>query len=323
MTDYKRYFFHLWIVAITILSAGSGSNTINCRAQDADRPGSVPEILARVTFDERSPGEHYGNRDVKQDFGTNKSWGTYWPVRRLRVVQADSIHDKVLQVQYPKGKVRSFASGGSWRWQVFAPRQEVYFSFWTLFPDSFVFRQGGKLHGLVGGKGNTGGDKPNGHDGWSCRVHWGENDFIKLYIYHKDQAGQWGDVFYFTDKPGIITITPGTPPAHPQEGRIRIETGKWHHIIMRVFVNTPGQRDGQAQAWYDGKLAVDVRGLEFRDSLCNPEQLLIDGMYFSTFFGGRDESYMPVKDEYILFDDFILSTGLYCPPGMACELLVE
>lgn len=314
------YFLHQMYICLVVLCLFTVSLS---RAVDLEQPGAEPVILARITFDDRTPGEHYGNRDVKQDFGTIKSWGTYWPARRLRIVQSDSVHNRVLQVNYPEGKVRFFSSGGSWRWGAFAPRQEVYFSYWALFPDSFVFREGGKLHGLVGGKGNTGGDKPNGHDGWSCRVHWGENDYIKLYIYHKDQQSQWGDTFYFTENPQVIRINPGEPLAHRKEGKIHIETGKWHHIMMRVYVNSIGARDGEAQAWYDGKLAVDVRGLELRDATCEPEQLLVSSMYFSTFFGGRDERYMPVKDEYILFDDFILSSSFYCPPGLVCEPLPD
>ena len=286
-------------------------------------PSDPPEILGRVTFDHRHSGERYGNWDVKRDFGTVKSWGTYWPFRRLRIVHSDPQHNKVLQVRYPEKKVRFFSSGASWHWKPFMPRHEVFFSYWVQFPDSFVFRHGGKMHGLTGGKGNTGGNKPNGHDGWSCRLHWGPDDLIKLYIYHKDQQRKWGDTFYLTQNPEIIRIDISKPITRHHAREIRIERGKWHHIMIRVKVNAAGFRNGLAQAWYDGKLVMDIRGFEFRDETCQGDELLIEGVYFSTFFGGRGDEYKPVKDEFVLFDDFVVSKTLYCPPEITCDPLPD
>ena len=292
----------------------------SCSTKAIRQPTDPPEILARVRFDNHKIGERYGNADVKRDFGTVKSWGTYWPYQRVRIARFDDpVHDKVLEVRYPRGKVRSMRSGASWFWKPVAPRQEAWFSYWVYFPDSLEFRAGGKLHGLVGGKANTGGNKPNGHDGWSCRVHWGENDYIKLYIYHKDQVLQWGDVYYFHHNPEPFDVsTANKLPGH-SENDVHVTKGEWHHIMMHVKVNDIGQKNGIAQAWYDGKPVVNLYGFEFRDETVKPENLLIDGVYFSTFFGGRDERYKPVKNEYILFDDFILAKSMVCPPELTCE----
>jgi hypothetical protein len=303
------YWLRLLIFGVLILSL------ISCSTRTFIPESHQDNILAMVTFDKGKPGETYGNWDVKRDFGTVKSWGTYWPFRRLKIDSSTPPRNEVLRVSYPKQKVRFFSSGGSWQWKPFHPRQEAFFSYWVFFPDSFVFRAGGKLHGLIGGKANTGGKKPNGHDGWSCRAHWVE-DLIILYIYHKDQKRQWGDTFYFTQNPKTIFVNADQPIERDRQNEIRIERGKWHHIMIRVRVNAVGYRDGLAQAWYDGKLVLDVRGFEFRDEICKADELLIKGAYFSTFFGGRDERYKPVKDEYALFDDFVISKQLYCPPGL-------
>ncbi len=286
-----------------------------------DAPVTVKKehVLGQITFDQHKAGQPYGMGDVQQDFGTFMSWGTLWPYQRLKVVQADSIRGKVLQVNYPKNKVRFFASGGSWKWKDFKKTDELFFSYWVQFPDSFVFRHGGKLHGLVGGKGNSGGQKPNGHDGWSCRMHWGPGDLVKLYIYHKDQRSKWGDIFYFNHKADPVVIGVNKPVSEKNPDNVHIQTGEWHHITLRVKINDIGSRNGVAQAWYDGELVADVRGLEWRDSTCDEDDLLISGMYFSTFFGGRDERYMPVKDEYIWFDDFSLSKQFRCPAELECD----
>ncbi|MBN2000448.1 hypothetical protein JW935_23055 [candidate division KSB1 bacterium] len=277
------------------------------------------DVLGQVTFDQHNPGEKYGMGDVEEDFGAKVSWGTMWPYNRLSIVEADSIHGKVLQVNYPKNKVRFFASGGSWKWKKFPKSKELYLSYWVKFPDDFVFRHGGKLHGLVGGKGNSGGHKPNGHDGWSCRMHWGPENQIKLYIYHKDQQTTWGDVFYFNHKSQPIVVGVDKLVSETNPDNVRIQTGKWHYIMLRVKMNDIGAKNGVAQAWYDGELVADIRGLEWRDSTCKDEDLLVSGMYFSTFFGGRDDRYRPVKDEYLWFDDFTVSEQFNCPQGMECE----
>lgn len=276
------------------------------------------DILGMVTFDNRNTGEHYGNFDVRGDFGTLKSWGSWWPLWRMHIDSTGPRRNRVLSVRYPGQKLRSLWSGASWHWRPSKPRQEMFFSYRVFFPDSFVFRDGGKLHGLVGGKGNTGGAKPTGRDGWSCRVHWGAGDQIKLYVYHKDQSRKWGDTFYFTEDPQVYYVDP-EKPVKQTEKRIHVERGVWHHIQMRVRVNDVGRRNGLAQAWYDGRLVTDIRGFEFRNAECKEDRLLVKGAYFSTFFGGRGEGYKPVKDETILFDDFILSKNIYCPPGMVYE----
>ncbi|MBN1781588.1 hypothetical protein JW948_10715 [bacterium] len=280
-------------------------------------------ILARVTFENRRPGERYGLFDVKRDFGTLQSLGTVWPLQRASVDSLDPVHRHVLRIKYPERKVRSLASGASWKLKSFYPRQELFLSYWVFFPDSFVFRHGGKLHGIVGGKGNTGGNKPSGHDGWSCRVHWGFDDMIKLYVYHKDQNREWGDEFYFTEDPPLQDITDRSTLRRFREREIHVKPGVWHHIQIRVKVNAVHHRNGLAQAWYDGRLVADVRGFAFRDSTCGPEDLLINAMYFSTFFGGRDEAYKPVKDEAIFFDDFVVCTRLFRPDHMPYEGVPE
>ena len=49
------------------------------------------------------------------------------------------------------------------------------------------------------------------------------------------------------------------------------------------------------------------------------EDLRIDGFYFSTFFGGGDASWAPVKDETAMFDNFVLSqTQIGCRPD--CDI---
>ncbi len=277
------------------------------------------QILAHVSFNNQKPGEKYDLIDVAKDFGTIKSLGTMIPNSRVRVVKRDDKDGNAIKVKYPRGALRSLNSGASWFWSNIGKHKDLYLSYWIKFPDDFDFRAGGKLHGLCGGKCNTGGKKPNGHDGWSSRIHWGKDGRITQYIYHKDQAGDYGQTIFWMQKPDAMLFDSDKLPNAYNERVIRIFRGKWHYIMTRVTVNDIGQRNGFVQSWFDGDLVLNIHGFEFRDTSCKEDELLIDKMYFSTFFGGNDASYKPEKNEYAFFDDFRITKGLFRPPELACE----
>ena len=76
--------------------------SVSCSYQPERQPSDPPELLARVDFNKHTDGERYGNADVKRDFGSLASWGTYWPFQRVQIVQDDDpVRDKVLRVNYP------------------------------------------------------------------------------------------------------------------------------------------------------------------------------------------------------------------------------
>ena len=271
-------------------------------------------IIGSVNFESHKINNNYSPFDLQTDFGTMMSLGTFFPSARVKIVDTKSERGKVIRVKYPKGSLRSLASGASWQWSNFGKHEDLYLSFWVKFAPDFVFRAGGKLHGLCGGKCNTGGNKPNGHDGWSSRIHWGPDNTLKNYIYHKDQPGKYGQVLFWSHQAKTITMKKGKFPGKIiEKNRIRIKPGEWYHVATRVKINHVGKSDGIVQSWLNGELVLDVRGIEFRDKSCKKNDLLIDKMYFSTFFGGNSEKYKPVKDEYIFFDDFVLSKKLYLP----------
>src|SRR5690606_32845406 len=140
------------------------------------------------------------------------------------------------------------------------------------------FVRGGKLPGLVGGSAPTGGERATGLNGFSARLMWRPGGAAVQYVYYPDQTGTWGD-----DLPYALG------------GQRAFSPGRWHRVEHRVRLNTPGQRDGRLQAWFDGELALDAGELRFRDAL----GVRIDQAYFSTFFGGNDPSWAPTKDEHI------------------------
>jgi hypothetical protein len=180
------------------------------------------------------------------------------------------------------------------------------------FEDGFDFVRGGKLPGLAGGTGNSGGNRPNGTDGFSARMHWrtdgssgsplesNETDRANIaqYVYHPDQTtngGINGDDLDWDDGPS----------GNWEE----FESDRWYHLRHRIIMNTPGTpgvndgkglHDGVVQAWLDGEQVLDVNNIRFRDVA----SLQIDQLYFSTFFGGGSSRWATSKDEYAYFDDF-------------------
>ncbi len=86
---------------------------------------------------------------------------------------------------------------------------------------------------------------------------------------------------------------------------------QWVSIEQRVKLNTPGASDGEVTVWQDGKQVFTQRGMTYRTT----DQLKIDGMFFSTFFGGGDESWASPVDQYADFAGFSVSPSFVPPAG--------
>jgi hypothetical protein len=78
--------------------------------------------------------------------------------------------------------------------------------------------------------------------------------------------------------------------------------GVWHEIEQRVQLNKPGSSNGSVEVWFDGKQVLDERNLEFR----TVADLQIDGLFFSTFFGGSDPSWASTAPTHVDFAGFDL-----------------
>ena len=194
---------------------------------------------------------------------------------------------QVLRVRYPAGSAsptvtrKGAPSGGA---QFYgtpnpSPHDRLKLSYSLRFSRNFDFVKGGKLPGLYGGTGNSGGDIPNGRDGFSSRLMWRKNGAGEVYAYLPKSKkngtslgrGQW-------------TFRPNT----------------WHQIQQELQLNTPRKSDGWIRIWFDQKLVLEETDLRFR----NTSKLTIDGIFFSTFFGGDDRSWSTPKDVSIDFANF-------------------
>ena len=125
------------------------------------------------------------------------------------------------------------------------------------------------------------GKDPSGGDGWSARFMW--------------RAGAAGQVYaYLANTHGYGTQL-GTGDWHwPADGH-------WHSVAETVHLNSPGSADGWITVAFDGGQVAHLAGLSFRTQA----SLHIDGLLFSTFFGGHGSSWAPSTDQAV---DFAVSS---------------
>ena len=137
------------------------------------------------------------------------------------------------------------------------------------------------MPGLYGGRVISGGHIPDGTSGFSTRFMWRSGGAGELYAY-LPTSQTWG-----------TSLGAGTFHFHP---------GRWHCLEQEIALNTPGRADGVARVWLDDRPVLATNGLTFR----SVATLRIEGVFFSTFFGGHDASWAPPADTTADFADFAL-----------------
>jgi hypothetical protein len=234
-------------------------------------------------------------------------WGMAWgpePLSNISIVSgSDALDGHSLRVKYPKG---AFGGDGGCLFRTefsklsIQPQESLYLRYYLWFDPGFDFVKGGKLPGLAGGTGNTGGHKPNGKDGFSVRIMWRPDGKIVQYVYHPDQPGDYGEDFPW-DYGGCPRF---------------FKPGKWHCVETYVQMNTPGKKDGIVRSWLDGDKALEITHLRFRDI----PDLRIDKLEFETFFGGGDASWATPRDQYTTFDNLVIAENYIGPdPELPAE----
>lgn len=195
----------------------------------------------------------------------------------------------VLRVHYPAGSAspsvtaQGAASGGA---QFLAtlgqlPKDQMRLRYFLRFSDGFDFVKGGKLPGLYGGEAPSGGNIPNGYDGFSSRLMWRSNGVGEVYAYLPSST-----IYGTSIGRGAWTFRPGI----------------WHQVEQELKLNTPGRSDGWVRIWLDKTLVLEKTGLHFRST----NALKIEGVFFSTFFGGNDVSWATPKNVHVDFADFAI-----------------
>jgi len=278
--------------AILILILLLWPTSTGLRAEDtgpSPGPSSPPQrdvpdnIFFTADFEHTKPGI-YTDEQLNQEWNSPE-WSDGIAERRVSVVTTDS-ETRAIAVTYPAHTYGPEKNGAIWKLKFDASYSAVEVRFDVMFKKGFDFVRGGKLPGLFGGEGNTGGNKPTGRDGFSARMMWRDDGRVVQYLYYPDQPDRYGHQIPWID------ATTGR--------QIQFVPGKWHTVVHQLSINTPGKRDGRLHAFFDNQPVLKMDSIRFRDT----DTFSIDGFMFSTFFGGGDTSWQTTADETVYFDNF-------------------
>jgi hypothetical protein len=174
------------------------------------------------------------------------------------------------------------------------PGLEFSLNYDVKFDADFQFVRGGKLLGLGPVKHVTGG-RPIIPEGWSARVTFTQGEGAKLYTYHQDMKGQYGDR-------GAI------------KAPFRFDRERFYAVSLHVRVNDPPEAsNGFSRLYIDGQLIEQHENLRLRAA--GGDDTLINRFMFSSFHGGHRPHNAP-RDKggkyttvHAVFDNISVYTG--------------
>ncbi|KAF7288658.1 hypothetical protein HMN09_01371700 [Mycena chlorophos] len=239
-------------------------------------------------------------------------------------------------VTYPAGSF-SGNTGGSqfynlWNTSNLSGFGSMLLSYEVAFDAGFDWVKGGKLPGLRGGgpDGCSGGDASDGSSCFSARIMWRPNGAGEAYTYTPLPDSFCSDNDVICNSDGFGTSL--------DRGSFTFESGKWNHITLLVQMNNPvdvaklshyfrfflgcSQRLPAATLKYSALRRLvcgprsgvisfnDVQALQQPDmQIRTTTNLSINGMYFSTFFGGSDSSWATPNTTHTYFRNIQLWAG--------------
>ncbi|MBB3141567.1 polysaccharide lyase [Halomonas organivorans] len=221
---------------------------------------------------------------VRDGFGTQRDWGTDENVELLAATET-GLEEAGLRVLYPagtsspgdtdKGGAGFYAKPGA-----LAGAERACLQYRVRFEPGFDFVKGGKLPGLFGGEAPSGGEEADGKNGFSMRYMWRTDGQGELYEYAVGQGEEYGKSV--------------------GRGRWTFPTGQWVTLEQEIILNDPGQDNGLARVWVNGRPILEQQGIVYRTT----DAVTIDGLMFSTFFGGHGEDWRTPRDQRVDFAGF-------------------
>ncbi len=257
-------------------------------------------IVSLVSFIHKSQRATNGTKLLWEsgfEEGWQKKWGLIdrggWGTENMSVIDDDSPYKlgKVLKVRYPEGSASPAVhrdagvpiGGTNFYGTLNLPEHDTLFlRYYVKFESNFDFVKGGKMPGLYGGTENNGGKVPDGTNGFSTRYMWRKDGMGELYAYLPTS-----DIH-------------GTSMGR---GNWTFEPNKWYLLEQCVMLNKPGKANGKIKIWVNEELVLTATNLLFRTT----DKLKIEGIFFSTFFGGGDVSFSTKQTTHAYFAKFAVS----------------
>jgi len=221
-----------------------------------------------------------------KSISNRRYWGLSSNLQLKKRPEAPSPY--VLELAIPKGAINPGnklaprgGAGYHWTPELPADTRTACLSYSVWFPQDFDFVKGGKLPGLFGGTGPSGGKKVTGTNGFSTRYMWRRKGDGEVYAY-----------IIGNDRRGISL----------ERGAWRFPRGKWTRLEQEVILNTPGKPDGMVRVCVNGKLMMEKTGLVYRTT----RDVTISGIMAHVFFGGKKPSWASTKDTIVRMTPFDL-----------------
>ncbi|THV05031.1 polysaccharide lyase family 14 protein [Dendrothele bispora CBS 962.96] len=210
----------------------------------------------------------------------------------------------VLQVIYPEDSF-SHDTGGAqfinmWNNTEQSAFQSMALTYDIAFDKDFPWVKGGKLPGIRGGNdtsGCSGGNEPTGSECFSVRLMWRTDGVGEAYAYIPSPNGLCSERSIICNSDFGISIS---------RGAFSFTSGQWNRITLLVQLNDPVDvANGNLQVYYNDLLLISQQDLQFRSS----PAVSANGMYFSTFFGGSDDSWATPQTTHTYFRNIQLWGG--------------
>ncbi|MHB0774505.1 polysaccharide lyase [Halomonas sp. WWR20] len=223
-------------------------------------------------------------RAIEAGYQAEKHWGLDHNVTLLSPAET-GLTEAGLRVLYPAGTSAPSdqGKGGAGFYARVGQLQgaeHACLRYKVRFQPGFDFVKGGKLPGLYGGQAPSGGDEVTGSNGFSMRFMWRKEGQGELYEYIVNKDGKYGKSV--------------------GRGKWIFPTGRWVSIEQEIILNDPGQDNGIARVWIDGEPQFEQHGIIYRTT----QDVTIDGLMFSTFFGGNGKGWRTPRDQIADFSDF-------------------
>jgi hypothetical protein len=288
----RRHLVAVIMWALAPILAGSGCMT--------DGPQQSKPVSPAVPPESTSPspaGQPTGVllKDNLAFFGTGLTFtnrGSFGLDRGVVLPASDGAPGPVLRVTYPAGSASNRAAAedgtpdGGVQAYLRLPNgslDQARLRYYVRFQPGFDFVKGGKLPGLYGGTVTAGRHIPDGTNGFSTRYMW--------------RKGGAGEVYAYLPS----SVSHGTSLGR---NSWQFAPGQWTLTEQEVRLNTPGESDGSVTVWINGTQVFQQTGIVYRTT----RNLKIDGLFFSTFFGGGDSSWASPSDQYAEFAEFSVRT---------------
>lgn len=235
---------------------------------------------------------------IKKDGIPSKDW-SYGKDNVATVKNPAGGKSKVTRVLYPKGSYKPSASprGGAAFFKTLKPAREIVsLTYDIYFAKNFNFVKGGKLPGLYGGSKKCSGGRDSSKC-FSTRFMFRAKGDGEVYLYAPDNQAK----NFCSDSKVICNFDHGHSLGR---GSFRFKRGRWYTVRQRVRMNTVGKTNGYVKVWINKKQVLYKPNLRLRNS----SKVKIDGMFFSTFFGGGDSSWATPVKTYTYYRNFKMTT---------------